>query len=793
MGLRRSIFRWLLGRRLPVVDGTLSLDGASGTIEIARDRWGVPHIEAGCESDAWFALGFCHGQDRGFQLEGWQRLARGTVAAWVGARAVSIDRLTRRIGFHGAAKRRLEAQPPHLRELLESYVRGVNHGRDAGLRGRRCHELVLMRGVWTPYEPSDAVAILSLMSFLLASNWDVELARWRIRELDGDEALRDLDPASCSPGAPLSGDGEPSERAAIDALGEDLAALGRFVAPGGASNNWVLDATRTETGRPLLANDPHLAPTLPSPWYLAHVTTPEFSAAGATFIGGPGFSAGHNEFGAWGMTAGLTDNADLFLEEVDVDGLRVREAEGFVPAGLREERIEVRRGEDVVERVIETRRGPIISPALHGVTRAISMRAVWLDPLPIEGLMCAHHARSLEDFRAYFRAWPALPLNLVWGDAGGRIAWHLVGEVPRRRGGHGTLPTVGRDPDAGWTDERVPLEAMPWREGSPEGFLATANTAPRDPAAACAEDDVFLGVDFLDGFRLERIEEMLRARSDWDVDATLAAQLDVRSLPWRAMRDDVLAACRGAGPGDDAEAGVAAATDLLERWDGEMAVDSPAAAVFEFFLAALCRRVARARAPRGADWALGRSCADILPGTLFGARRVSHLLRLLRERPAGWFEAGDWDEAIVAALRDATPTLSTRHGKDPRGWAWGAIRAVRFRHPLGQVKLLAPIFDRGPYPVGGDTNTVAQAAASVLDPGVDALFVASMRLVIDVGNWSASRWVLPGGQSGNPLSPHYDDQLALWRQGKAFAMPWTREEVDAAAVARLKIEPAAGE
>lgn len=264
------------------------------------------------------------------------------------------------------------------------------------------------------------LAVVKLISFTLASNWDAELARMKILNEDGPEALRALDPSypewhmvTAPPGA-LAGP-------AADRLSEDLAAFAAAVGKGGGSNAWTLAPSRTSTGRPIVANDPHLPPVLPPHWYLAHLSTPDRAVAGAAFVGAPGFAAGHNGYAAWGTTAGLVDNTDLFLEEIGADGRSVRQGDEFVPCETRIETIRVKGAAAVEEEVLTTARGPIIGPALAGEVGAVSLRATWLDSRPVRGFLYAHRARGFEEFRHTFSQWPLLALNIVYADVSGAI------------------------------------------------------------------------------------------------------------------------------------------------------------------------------------------------------------------------------------------------------------------------------------------------------------------------------------------------------------------------------------
>jgi penicillin amidase len=508
---------------------------------------------------------------------------------------------------------------------------------------------------------------------------------------------------------------------------------------------------------------------VPAPWYLAHLRTPEWEIAGASFVGGPAFPSGHNGQAAWGITAGCTDSADLFWEELDPTTQAVRGPSGPEPVERVVEEIRVRGAPPVVEEVLVTPRGPIVTPLLDGLEMALSLRATWLEPAPVRGLLDVVRTRDFETFRTAFRAWPGPALNVVYADVDGHIGWQLIGTLPRRRRGNGTLPAPAWE--GGWEDEHLPFESMPWCLDPESGFLATANNAPvaDEPGAP------FLGVDWLDGYRAAAIVERLTADDAWDVPRTAALQLDVTSIPWREIRATVL----GTDPETSDER---LALALLRSWDGDVGAGSAAASVFELFMAELAAGLARTSAPGSWRMALGAGVGDALSRTEFGARTVSHVVTSLK---AG----ADHGPMIRASLRAAVEALTSAHGADPVGWAWGRVRPLRLRHALGVAAPLDRILNRGPAAIGGDTNTVAQAGVPPLRPTANPGAIANHRMVVDLGDPERSRYVVAGGQSGNPLSPHYDDLFALWQRGESVPIPWSPEAVEAATVDRLVLRP----
>jgi penicillin amidase len=774
------ILRPLLHSR-PIVNGALRLTGLQAPLTIRRDQYSIPYIDAATDDDAWFGLGFCQAQDRAFQLELRLRTQRGTLSQLVGEKTLPIDRLSRRIGFHGSAKRQFEALDADVRRQVKAFMLGINAGLSAGMR-RRPLEFQLLQSHPSLWRPEDVIGVGKLVSFLLIGNWDVELARLKILLDDGPQALRDVDPVFASYGVEASGQ-PPGLSAAVDALAEDLSQFVEFAGAAGGSNAWALSGTRTASGRPLLASDPHLEPTFPPHWYLAHLRTPSWSVTGAALVGTPAIGIGHNGLAAWGITAGLADTVDLFIEQVGPDGCSVKRGQGFESCRRRTEVIEVKGRSPVVEEVLDTPRGPIIGPALDDVPLAISLRAVWLDARPARGFLRSHLARDFEGFRAEFEHWPLFTQNAIYADASGKIAWQLVGETPRRRKGSGTLPLYASDPDTGWYEDNIPLPSMPFVVDPPSGYLVSANNRPDVASQLDAPQATapFLGVDWLDEYRASSIAEVLASRHDWDRDAVLRLQLDTQNLAWPEVREVLLAA----EPATDA--GRAALT-LLAAWDGDASADSTPAALFELVCGEMWRRVVRARAPRSAEWALGRGFTSLLSLTTFTGGRFGTLVGHLRRQPEGWF-ARPWPEEIGDALDTLVQFLTQRFGAEPEHWAWGRVRPLTLEHPLSVVKRLAPLLNRGPFPWGGDGNTISQAGVTPLEPLTNPTVIASLRFAVEVGDWENARYVLPGGQSGDPFSPHYDDMLPLWLRGEGVPIAWSPEEIERAAVTTLQLRP----
>jgi penicillin amidase len=744
-------------------------------VTILRDGFGIPHVRAESDDDAFFGLGFCHGQDRGGQLELALRAVRGTLAEVAGPQGVPLDRLSRRVGFKRAATAQLCTMRPEVSAQLDAYARGVTAGMTAGM-GRKAHELTLLGCEPTPWTAADVQGVSVLLCFALAANWDVELLRLEMLEKDGREAVLALD-APYPDDLPTSAPGNGAQRLrAAEALHADLELLAEVFPLAGASNAWALSPARMKTGRPLLAADPHLPPDAPTHWYLAHLATPSWRASGASFVGVPGFAVGHSDFAAWGVTAAHADNTDLFVEEVQSDGVSVRGPRGVERCEVLHETIAVKGKAPVIERVLVTPRGPIVSPALEGTSAALSLAATWLSSRPYTGLYRAHEARDRRAFFDLFREASTSAVNVVYADREGHIGWRLGVEIPIRRGGHGTLPQPAWAADRGFTGRLVPFESMPSLEDPPEGFVVSANNAPTPPTA----EGPFFGFDFLDGYRQRVLSEAL-ARGTFGLEDMATLQQDTRSIPWEELREAVLTTVPRS---EDASL----ARDLLKAWDGRMSADAVGATVWALVSTSLITRIVHAKAPRTAARALGVGFHGDLPVTTMITRRMSHFVKLLREQPAGFLPEG-FPQAIGDALDLAVKTLRRRLGPPGSRWAWGVARPLRMHHPMGKtVRALDYVFAPGPLPFAGDATTVMQASIDLTNPLASPLAVPSLRVVIDVGDWERSRFALISGQSSNPESPHHFDQWEAWRSG-GLPIAWTETAARASAHHVLELDP----
>ncbi len=543
---------WYVFRRpLSRVKGDVELPELSAPVEIVRDRWGVPHIYAETERDAFFAQGYVHAQDRLFQMEYARRLARGTLAEVFGVAALEADRWSRVIGFWRSTHRDCQGLGPEETGALEAYAAGVN-AYIVSSRLRMPAEFTIAGFKPDPWQTQDTLGVLKVLGWALSQNWEGELLRVELLQALGPERAAELEPFYPA-GNPivvpnLGGITSPEQLAeAAGRLRTAYQAASQWFgqATMAGSNNWVIGPLRTATRRPLLANDPHLSVTMPSLWYENHVEAADGSLrfTGATIPGIPGIVVGHNERIAWGITAGRADTQDLFVEQRHPERPTwFRAGDEWTPATVLNEEIRVRsQAEPHLEEVILTRHGPLInglvaaagpSPEDGGRQALPDLALRWSGHEPsasMRGLLGLLKAQDWPSFRAALADVGDPSLNIVYADVDGNIGYQYVARVPNRRRGHGLLPSPGWDDSYAW-DGWVPFEELPSALNPPQGYALSANNKP-------APDSYphFLGADWYPGYRAARIDRMLQAKPRFTIHDFQNMQMDVFSVQAEAL------------------------------------------------------------------------------------------------------------------------------------------------------------------------------------------------------------------------------------------------------------------
>jgi penicillin amidase len=781
--------------RLAQTSGTLRLQGLSAPVEVIRDRWGVPHIFASNVCDLLFAQGFVHAQDRLWQMEFNRRLVSGRLSEVLGAAAAPVDRWMRLLGLRRAAEADLTLIRPEVGVEIDAYVAGINACIG---RGALPLEFTLLRYRPEPWTVVDSLSWAKMMSWSLSINWETEILRAQLIACLGPEEAATLEPPpfeQCPTIVPDNRRGSPKTG---DSALERAAAARRFAGPaaqeGLGSNNWVLSGARTATGRPLLANDMHLLMGIPAIWYenhlvsrAAHDAEPDLEVTGVTFPGVPYVVAGHNAHVAWGFTNGFADVQDLYMEHLRrTDGDRVQyEFQGdWIDAEVIREEVRIKGSQSEPLEIVITRHGPIINalaPDLAG-EQPLALRWTSAEPEPtLHALWAMNRARTCLAFREALRDWAGPTQNTVYADDAGNIGYSLAGRIPIRSRGD------GRTPAPGWTDEYewvgfIPFEELPHLYNPPQGYIVTANNR-------VVSDDYphFISTEYCMGDRAQRIVELIESQARIDVAFIRRMHFDQTSPTARAMAQFL-----GNVTTDDPE--LAAVVEMMRSWDGTLAASSSAAAVYEVFMRQMVSLLLADRLGPGlAERYAGKGPTPILAeSSFFGQRSWEWLQAILAAPDSHWFDLGHGerrDDVVRLALRRSVDLLKGRLGPDADGWAWGRLHRLRSAHVLGQAPALAPVFNRGPLPLGGDGNTVWATGSGMHTLDSDQVIGPPFRHISDVGDWRNSLGLLAPGNSGQPGSPHYDDQIAAWFQGEYHPLLFAREDVEREARATLVLTP----
>lgn len=757
-------WHWLARRPLPKQKGTIPLAGLEGPVSVHRDRWGVPHVAADYERDLWFAEGFCHGQDRLWQMDFYRRVVSGRLSEMAGPGTLRVDRLMLTLGIRRTAEREAENLDPELLALLERFCEGVNAA--AAQAKALPFEMQLLRLSWKPWRPADVLCLGKLMAFGLSTNWERELLRADMARALGPELAAKLDPTYPA-GNPIvtqeawSGEGLPMVEQ-IDAVRRSLG----LATEASGSNNWAVSGSLSASGSPLIAGDPHLPPSMPGIWYQVGLTLGDRFVRGASLPGIPGVWYGQNNDVCWTFTNVMADVEDLFIERVDGD--RYLFEDEWRPLELVREEIPVK-GRDAPEPldVRITHHGPIVNTAL-GADEAEPLALRWIaleDGSAYRGMFELHRVRSGHKLVELFGKHITPAQNLIWADRHGSIGYKLIGRLPLRKGSCPDLPKPGWSGEYEW-EGTIPYEELPEVVDPESGFLVTANNrivGDSYPHHITSE--------WLDGFRAKRIEQLLRASDEHTVESFEAMQSDNLSLPGLEAAHR-LVRLHPLGQRERS------AIERLRSWDGRLDPDSIAGTIYQAFLLRLAREVARATIGDRdlcERW-LDRADNGFTPHVTSPWRWHSHLMKL--------WEEGDeeligrpWDELVLEALSGALDDLADRFGPDAEGWRWGKVHELEFPHPLGEASpLLRRLLNRR-LRAGGAQETVSQIAFDPNDP-YKAVWAPSWRMVAEPTAPQRSRWQMFTGQSGHPASPHYDDLQADWLEGRTQPMagegPWRK-------------------
>lgn len=776
--------------------------GLRERVTVRRDERGIPYIEAGNLVDLCFAQGFVTASDRLWQMELVRRSMRGEAAEVLGSAVLEQDKLFRTYGFAQVAEAEVAGASREAREQLEAYARGVNAYLESLDAKTLPPEFQILQYRPRPWTPADSLLIVKLFFEFLSDTWQTDLMRAALVNLPADkrEALlvetspldvlvvgRDA-PKSKAQLSPQKGSDLRVDVSTLRALGEVRAKIERAAERLGvldlnreASNNWVVSGRRTASGKPLLANDPHLLPSAPSIWHMVHLSAPGLRVAGVTSPGLPGVVIGHNDRIAWGFTNVGPDVSDLYLEKFDPQNPR----RYMTPAGWREstvrrEEIRVRKSftrtetETQVLDVTVTRHGPVVFER-GGKRYALKWTA--LDPRlsAAEGFFAINTARNWTEFQAALSRYTAPMQNMVYADVDGHIGYTAAGRVPLRRSGDGSLPYDGSTDAGEWTGY-IPFEKLPRLFDPPSGIIVTANQR-----IVGTDYPYFLTREWAAPYRARRILELLEAKPKLTIEDFRAIQGDTFSIPGSIFARETVKVLAGTpapaemgGSSEEnkkLEQNWRAMLSALQKWDGHVVPDSTVAPLVAEMRSAFRNRIIGAvlgeELAKEYNWGNGGTLID----------------RLVQERPRSWLPKGeiDYGSLLTSCWMEARAALTKRLGADESKWTWGRYSQVSFSHPLARVPLLGQQFLIPPFPQSG-----AGANLTTVNVGRSV----SMRFIADPGDWDRTQQGITLGQSGLPTSPHWKDQLEDWRNVTPRPFPFTRAAVERAARETTVLLPA---
>jgi len=778
-----GLMLWYRQASLPVQEGTLNVAGLEHPVRILRDDAGVPSISADSEADALFALGFVHAQDRLWQMEFERRLGQGRLAELLGPDALPTDRFLRTIGIARRAQSMVAEQDGEMLALLQSYCAGINAYLDSR-QDPLPPEFVLLRAPRPAHwVPADVMAWTLMMAWDLASdNMRGEIKRLRLASRFSKAEIDDLLP-SWDPAPPAVADYVQMYRKwglPQTSMADRAAALARldpvdaFDTASQGSNNWVVSGSRTVSGRPLLANDPHLGLTAPSVWYFARLAAPGLDVFGATLPGIPYVVLGRNAHVAWGFTNTHADTQDLYLERVEPEHPdRYLAPDGYQPFVTRIETIQVRGAESEALQVRSTRHGPVISGALGAADAAMArdsgyvLALCWsaLEPgdASMQAFRAMNRARDTVQFERALRDIGPIVQNVVFAGDDGHIGFRVAGRVPVRRADNdlfGAAPAPGWDPRYDWQRWMDPDE-LPHLLDPPSGVVVTANQKVTPPGYAG-----FVTTGWQAPFRAHRIEQRLAETARHSVASFESIQADATSL----AADEMMVALVNAQP--QTELG-RAALQRLRVWDGSMRANAPQPLIYEAWVRRLKQRLFGA--------ALGPLAADIIePDTMIGAMLGVLTGRAQARRWCAEATAGSTATAVAAVAaapaqgrNDCMRLAGEALDQAAAEWAhtpadldrlrWGRQHRAVFEHrPLSRVNLLRGWFEPGVADSGDDfTVNVGHLRLKGARP-YEATSGPSMRTIFDLSSPTAGVWMFAPGQSGNLFSVHYDDLVEAW-------------------------------
>ena len=769
----------------------IQIKGIKDKITIYRDERGIPYIEAQNDEDLYFGQGYATAADRLWQMDLFRRTVRGELAEVLGVGpnniAIDQDKLHRTYGFTQAAEAELASASPRTRTVLEAYARGVNTYASSLDPKSMPPEFQILQYSFRPWTPTDSLAVIKIFFEALSDTWRLDIMRQALSVLPPEkraELLPEISPLDVlvvgkdarAQGSSAQLKAEPVSPELLEKLAYSqaiataaLARIGFDTDALAASNNWVVSGNRTVTGKPLLANDPHLRATAPSIWHMVNLSAPGVRVAGVGTPGLPGVIIGHNDHIAWGFTNVGPDVQDLYIEKFNPDNPKQYQTPaGWQDAVIRHEEIKVRKGigssefDTVTQDVTVTRHGPII---FEGDGKRYALHWTALDPAKnnADSTYILDRARNWKEFNAALESFTAPTQNIVYADVDGHIGYHAAGVVPIRKSGDGSVPYDGATDAGEWTSY-IPIAKLPTVYDPPSGIIVTANQR-----IVGTDYPYFLTHSWAQPYRARRIWDLLNEKPKLSADDFRRVQGDVYSIAGVLFTKEAVKLLRPKlTPADEK---LRATLDAFDKWDGRVNAESTVAPIASQMRVAFRSKILTA--------ALGQELVRNYQWSNFDTT----LDRILKDQPAAWLpkEFSSYADLMRACYDEAVTSLTKTLGADESKWAWGEIAKARFQHPLAGAPFIGALFVVPPFPQNG--------TGGLLGATVNVGSSVSMRLIADPSDWDKTQQGIALGESGLPKNPHWTDQLADWRAVTPREFPFTHAAVVKATKETLVLEP----
>jgi penicillin amidase len=767
-----ATFFILVQRSYSAVDGAVHLKGLKAEVEIYRDGWGVPHIYAQNEEDLIFAQGYVQAQDRLWQMELHRRMGSGTLSEVFGESTLDMDKFARALGLRKCAGESCPLMDADMQKVLSSYCSGVN-------------EFIRMNNDNLPVEftilgfkpaewlPMDTITVANLVAWDLGKNWEVELLRGRlVQKLGAEKAWQLL--AAYPDSGPLV---IPPELLAMP-LGDTVALGLHGNSDSVGSNSWVVDGSKTVSGKPLLANDPHLLVMMPSIWYETGLHGAGFEVAGVSIPGCPLIISGRNANISWGITNLPADTQDLFIERINPahmlqyeyqsawKDMQVSTEQIPVAGRVKPEQLQIRR----------TVHGTLLDGIIKGLEQPLSIK--WAGDCHSNLLKSAYKvnkAGNWKEFHEALRFWDAPGQNIVYADKEGNIGYQATGLTPIRAKGNGMVPSPGWNGEYDWTGF-IPYDEMPSVLNPSSHFIVTANNR-----IVSDNYSYFMGYDWTPPFRSQRITDLLKAKEKLSVKDFKDIHADVFDIPASLIAPYITRIPPQAGLEEKA-------MEILKKWDYYDRADSPAAAIFHVTYVKMLQNTL--------EYKLGDKLYKDYVRAMGGSGDVHavFMLGILRDKDNPWFDdtryaaQGTRDRVIKQSFSEAVTELTGKLGGDPAKWKWGAIHITHFKHVLARIPGLEGIFSLAPVATPGSRYTV-NVAAFDYDKPYEVTAIPSWRQIIDWNEPDKSLAMHSTGQSGLLFNPHYGDMVQPWLKVEYHTMLFNEADIKADKKALLTLKP----